>query len=61
MGTLLEYTYIHILIWKTIIIILLFEQFYQVATHAELVPFWEPNHLEAESFDLVSSFSSLGT
>lgn len=45
---------------KKITILLFLEQFYQVATHSELVSFWEPKLLEAESFDLGSSFSSLG-
>lgn len=38
----------------------LFEQFYQLVTHSKPVPFWKPKLLEAESFDLGSSFSSLG-
>jgi len=40
--------------------VLLLKQFYQAATCSELVPFWEPKLLEAESFDLGSNFSSLG-
>lgn len=40
--------------------VLLSEQFYQMPTHFELVPFWKTKLLEAESSDLRISVSSLG-